>query len=326
MNDQTVVPGGAALLSAVAPGAVRRTLTLQIDPRGDWRTGSTISAVGRDLAHLPDGEVRVHEERFWLELDSDDLIQSNASGDVLPEGLIGTSAKRGLRKRIIDLRAHGMATELGEAGSLRDALVDDVPGLIVVGGYGRLYDKVVEGPSDTQMRGPASQVCVGFNRLAESGEGFSTTRFLDKEPIAEFVSGDPMAWHDDVEMPVGAIRRRRLLEVAPGAGVFEVRGYFRDTFCRPDGVEVVIHEYGLSATVAGDPLSVESLTAHPGKLPMEYCPMAAVGAQDVAGAQIDSVDGIVRTTLLGPRSCTHLNDELRSLRLVPTLVGQLSPQ
>lgn len=324
MDVRIVVPGGGELLEATPRGAVRRTMTTQVIARdGDWARGARFQSVGRDLIRGLDGSARVEVDGFAFDVDPADVIVPIAGESTVPEELRGVSARRGLRKRVAELRAVGCLADCGPSGGLCDALLDEVPGVLVVGGYGRMYDEVADAPPQL-VRGPAAQVCVGFDRLAASGEPFTSTRFLSKAPSAEFVPADDLAWHHDPMPPNGAVRRRRLLQVRPFDGQVEVVGYFRDTFRRPDGVEVVIHEYGISAMLGGSPLVVEALEAHPGRLPMEHCPLAAVGTSSVIGTPMDEIDGAVRGALRGPRSCTHLNDELRSLRLVPVLMSALA--
>lgn len=323
MGVRIVVPGGGELLEVTPPGAVRRTMTTQVTARdGDWVHGIRFQSVGRDLIHGLDGSVRIEADRIAFDVDPADVIVPIVGEPTVPEVLRGVSARRGLRKRVAELRAEGRLPECGPAGGLCDALLDEIPGVLVVSGYGRMYDEVADAPPQL-LRGPAAQVCVGFDRLAASGEPFTSTRFLSRAPSAEFVPADELAWHHDPVPPVGAVRRRRMLQVRPVDDRIEVAGYFRDTFRRPDGVEVVIHEYGISAMLGGSPPVVEALEAHPGRLPMEHCPLAAVGTAAVIGAPVGEIDGAVRGSLRGPRSCTHLNDELRSLRLVPVLMSML---
>lgn len=297
-------------------------MTTLVDAQGDWASGVRVRAAGRDLVRAADGRVRAEADAFAFDLDAGDRILPLDGEPTLPEVLRGRSARHGLRKLVATLRAEGAAAALGPAGGLCDALLDDVPGLLVVGGYGRLYDHVAAAPAQ-RVPGPAAQVCVGFHELAASGAEYTSTRFLSKDASVDFVPADRLAWHRDADLPIGAVRRRRLLEVRPAAGVVDVSGYFRDTFHRPDGVEVVIHEYGLSARLRAADLVVEVLEAHPGRLPMEYCPLAAAGTEAVIGSPVSVLDRVVRGSLYGPRSCTHLNDELRSLRLVPVLLAAL---
>ncbi|MEQ6900385.1 DUF2889 domain-containing protein [Nocardioides sp. YIM 152588] len=323
------LPGGGAWLEPTAAGAVRRTVTLQVAPRGSWERGSVLSASVRDLRRRPGParELATAYDGVVCELDPSGVVEGCPGEPELEDLLVGLPAQRGLRKALAAERSRhdappGRRRAVGAVGDRRDAILDDVPGFLVASGYGRLYEGVVAGPQG-RLRGPVRTVCVGFHQLAEHDEEFSTRRFLDRARAEEFVDADdPLVWHREEPLPPGAVRRRRLVEVArepSGAVAFD--GYFRDTFRRPNGSDLIIHEYGVSARLAGDPLVVERVEARPGDLPMEYCPLATAGLSRLAGSEVAAIDGSVRTELRGVHACTHLNDELRSLRMVPFLLA-----
>jgi len=67
-----------------------------------------------------------------------------------------------------------------------------------------------------------------------------------------------------------------------------------------------------------------SCDAAVGGLPWVECPTAATSAQRLIGVPADSLRATVRDTFVGPTTCTHLNDTLRSLEDVPALVGALT--
>lgn len=320
----TAVPGGTQL-GPVPIGATRRTTTLLVTPRRTWTNGQAVAAIGRDLTREESDEVHTRHERFAFDIDAAGLILPHDSGPTVPEQLRGLSAQRGLRKAVTRLRADRAAGGeglVGSAGSLTDALLDDIVGTSVASGYGRLYEgslRQAGGGISSAMR----LTCVGFSTMHQHGVQFDVQRYFEKKPPSiEFVPPDPLAWHDDLPMPPDSFRRRRMLQVEPsGDGVVAVTGYFRDTFMRPDGVEMVVHEYGLTATVSGHPLALDSVEAVPGNLPLDHCPMAAVSALGLVGLPLTEVEAAVRRELTGPAGCTHLNDELRSLRLVRALVA-----
>lgn len=318
----SAVPGGTQL-GPVPLGATRRTTTLLVTPRGGWAEGQVVTAIGRNLSRHESGEVSTAHERFAFDIDAAGLIVPHASGPTVPEQLRGLSAQRGLRKAVTRLRADlGGEGLVGSDGGLTDALLDDIVGTSVASGYGRLYEgslRQAGGGISSAMR----LTCIGFSTMHQRGEEFDVQRYFEKKPPSiEFVPPDPLAWHEDLPMPPDAFRRRRMLQVEPsGEGTVAVTGYFRDTFMRPDGVEMVVHEYGLRATVSGDPLTLESVEAVPGNLPLDHCPMAAGSALGLAGLPLTEVETAVRRELTGPAGCTHLNDELRSLRLVRALMA-----
>ncbi len=320
----TAVPGGGTELGPVSVGATRRTTTLLIVPHGSWADGQAVTAIGRDLTLPRDGEMRSRDERFAFDVDRAGVLARRAEGRTLPAELSGLPAQRGLRKAMARLRAErpdGGDTIFGPVGGLYETLLDDLVGTSLASGYGRLYEGSVG--ADGAIASRMMLTCVGFSTMHRRGEEFDVQRYFEtKPPSVEFVPADPLAWHDDVTMPPNAFRRRRLLEVAPAEdGVVPVVGYFRDTFMRPDGVEMVVHEYGLTASVSGDPLVLDRVQAVPGNLPLEHCPLAAGSTARLEGLPLADVEAVVRREVAGPSGCTHLNDELRSLRLVRALLA-----
>lgn len=128
---------------------------------------------------------------------------------------------------------------------------------------------------------------------------------------------DALAWHDMPSLPAHAMRRTRRIDVAEGA----VEAVFRDSYVRPDGVETVIHEYTLEAVIEGD--VVARCGARPRVLPWVECPVAAASAGRLAGQPLAGLRKHVRDTFTGVPTCTHLNDMLRALEDVPSLLAAL---
>ena len=323
----TVVPGGAPQIGPTPRGAVRRTSTLVIEPRGSWAEGQSVTATGRDLVHAPTGDIRTEHDQLTFDLDPAGLLVPRGERTV-PAPLRGQSVRRGLRKRVAELRGArpGGADELlGPAGGLFDAMLDDVVGTALASGYGRLHEE--SSGHTVDLAAHMSSTCLGFSTMHARGERFDVDRYFDtKQPSVDFVPHDDLAWHEDRPVRPLSFRRRRMLQVAPTTdGVVSVTGYSRDTFAGPDGVEMVVHEYGLDAIVSGSPLVLESVDASPGHLPLDHCPLAAGTAVSLAGLALSEVETAVRRDIAGPAGCTHLNDELRNLRLVPALLALLDP-
>jgi hypothetical protein len=309
-------PGGPA---PIRRGSIRRTTTLDTRPDGTWSAGTLVDARGRDLLADDAGRTRDHAtHRFRARVDTDGTLRDAAdTGDAddgrLPAELVGTDSRRGFRRVL--------AAHFGPAGgdSLRAALLDDLPGMRIISGYAQLQERTPARPA-LRRPSPAIGVCAGWaagGTAATSGEALPG--MLTSRPVApDLVGRDERVWHADPPAPRSGMRRRRLIEVTPGA-VTGVYGYFRDTYCRPDGTEVIIHEYEITATVAavaGDRQVVLDLAARPGALPFPECPAAAAAAVRLHGVPIGEVEPEVRRRLAGPHGCTHLNDLLRTLRLV----------
>ena len=323
------LPGDGVHLDPTPQGATRRTTTVVIAPQGEWAAGQRVTALGRDLDRTEGDLVRMEHDGFSFDIDADGLIVPDESlrgaGRTVPEDLRGQSAQRGLRKRLAQLHTDERSASgsvLGTEGGLYDTLLDDIVGTSLASGYGGLYEGS-NAHRGSQISSSMSMNCVGFNTMHRLGQEFDVLQYFERKPRSiEFVPDDVLAWHDDLPMRPNTFRRRRMLQVAPLlAGPIVVTGYFRDTFMRPDGVEMVVHEYGLNATVSGEPLVLDRVEAVPGNLPLDHCPLAARSALTLEGLPLAEVEQTVRREATGPTGCTHLNDELRALRLVQTLLA-----
>jgi hypothetical protein len=133
---------------------------------------------------------------------------------------------------------------------------------------------------------------------------------------------DPMAWHPVPDLPPGAMRRRRLVEVVAGRP-HEVYAMFRDTHVDAAGAETVLHEYELTATLDPESLALAGCRARPRVLPWVECPDAAASATRLDGLAVGDLRRFVARELRGTSTCTHLNDLLRSLGHLGPLVAGL---
>src|SRR5262249_30986106 len=155
-----------------------------------------------------------------------------------------------------------------------------------------------------------TDVCSGWRaggRAMSSvarGEGIP---LQDCPPAPDLTAGDggadDLSWHDMAPLPPGAMRRRRRIDLGSGDPI-ELDGMFRDSYGEPDGTEVVLHEYGVRATLSADGLVVRSIEASPAVLPFVECPLAAAQVGDLVGQPIGEFRTKVREELSGIRSCT----------------------
>jgi hypothetical protein len=129
---------------------------------------------------------------------------------------------------------------------------------------------------------------------------------------------DPLAWHELPALVPRSIRRRRRLDVVHGAPL-EVDAYFRDSHNDVDGLEDVLHEYSLAATVDAATLTVLGSEAEARVLPWPECPEALASAGRITGEPVAKLRWRVMAELKGTTTCTHLNDVLRSLAGVTAL-------
>jgi hypothetical protein len=160
--------------------------------------------------------------------------------------------------------------------------------------------------------------------------------YFEGPPVADIAvrdagvdaAGNDNGWHAYDELPPGAMRRRRRIDVwldtdEDGTPVARVDSFFRDSYARADGVETVVHEYSVRAAVATGTESFRSCAAEFGALPWPECPGATASAARLAGTPVAGLRRRVRETFLGVGTCTHLNDTLRALADVGPLMGIL---
>ena len=68
-DPMTTVPGGGIRLDPTPLGAVRRTTTMVIAPRGEWAAGQTLTAIGRDLVRTHGDVVRSSHDELTFDID-----------------------------------------------------------------------------------------------------------------------------------------------------------------------------------------------------------------------------------------------------------------
>jgi hypothetical protein len=208
-------------------------------------------------------------------------------------------------------------------------LLDDLPVAALISGYARLYRGDI--PATTAAQTMKSDICSGWRAdglmmtSVNAGTGVPVTIGPAAPPIATELATDRLGWHPIARLPVGAMRRRRLIDVGAGAAAdtIEVHAMFRDTHVGPDAIETVLHEYALTATIDAASMTFTRCKAVPRVLPWVECPVAAGSADRLVGLGPDQVREFVRRQLRGVTTCTHLNDLLRSLGDVAHLASML---
>jgi hypothetical protein len=308
------------------PNSVRRTTTHD-SLRPDGLLGDVhLVARGRDLRTDADGQPSVVATAS-LDATIQYIPERQVSAiSVCPpadgiDRLVGVRASSGFRQavddNVPDARTH----------SLRFQLLDDVPTALLVSGY-------AIGAGGVKMRpggGPRLQhpdLCAGW---ATGGTILVEMEATGQPPVVTGPEApslrrddDDVAWHEITALPAHGMRRSRRLDVWQGKGVITVECFFRDSHVDPDGLETAVHEYTVNASI--DPETKRFLTCDTtvGALPWLECPGAVASSQRLIGAPAEGLRPWVRETFVGPTTCTHLNDTLRSLEGVPDLLAILA--
>jgi Protein of unknown function (DUF2889) len=321
-----------ARLSERRPGSIRRTTTIDTFRPGALAGDAHQFATGRDLITLADGTTRVvAEAQVRTVLDYPDHYRL-VSIESVPERaelvrLVDTPISSGFRAAM----AAVVPDDVRDA-TLLHALLDDLPGGALVSGYalGRAGVHPPRKPSAPILQ--IEGLCAGFQRggtimehVATAGRAPNVTG-----PVAPPLMDpdDPLAWHGPLRvMQAHDMRRWRRLDVVPGDRPDDpvaTEVYFRDSHVDEDGVETVIHEYTVTATI--DPFTsrvVDSgAVAH--TLPWVECIEAVGSGRRLAGMELAGLRPAVREDFVGVTTCTHLNDTLRSIEDVRALLPLLA--
>lgn len=243
------------------------------------------------------------------------------------EVLVGAKGGGGFRAR---LRAE-LAEEFA-AGAPLYFLLDDVAAMTLIGGFAwHLWPLP---PSDQG----ADRKNLAIRDMADICSGFRS----DGGPIARQRAGvvmghniaaavdvvdrqDPLSWHD-VPPPAPqtpCMRRRRRVDVQAHGAEYRIDAMFRDAMWSPEGVETVVHEYALAATVDAASMILTDIEATARVLPFAECPAAAANVTRLIGQPMSKLRDSVLEIITGTSCCTHLNDMLRALAEVPVLAAHL---
>lgn len=285
--------------------------------------GLVLAGTARDLLTTEEGAEVLADARVRAALEPWRTLLSLELHPDRPEaaGLLGARVGSGFRAQVRD-------TVPGEEGTPLGLLLDDLPGSALISGYVHMRSDVHAGRLPGASTPPGAlermqDICSGWRRggtamsSVAAGEGIPVQ---DCPPAPDLDLGpDPLAWQPVEVLPVGAMRRRRRIDVS-GTGPVEVDAMFRDSYGEPDGTEVVLHEYSLTATLSSMPdLEITAIAATPHVLPFWECPLAADNVAQLTGVPVGRLRQAVPERLRGIASCTHLNDLLRVLADVARL-------
>jgi hypothetical protein len=304
---------------ARAPGSVRRTMHVDVGPRGEWSSPLAMEGAARDLRTgpaVPTDPAVLAEVHVSAGFDVSRRLESLATVPTASwtDGLIGARAGGGFRRHLEEV------VPPEEARSLLRQVLDDMPAAALISGYGlmRMARRNGHHPGSLMPSGALDRMtdlCSGWRsggtavRSTAAGHGVP---MQDCPPTPALTGTDPEAWHDLGPLELDWMRRRRCIDVHLSAdGTFAIWAMFRDTVGEGGGDEVVLHEYAVR--VAGADGVVGSVAAEPRVLPFPECPAAADAVGALVGSEVRFLATVVPDTLVGIASCTHLNDLLRAL-------------
>jgi DUF2889 family protein len=225
--------------------------------------------------------------------------------------LVGQLAHKGWR---------AAARKVVDGDSPLSSLLDDVPIALLLSSYGALRQGSMDLLSVQPLMQRMRNLCAGW------AEGATPMRTIDAGqpmplpgvvPAPTAPDDDPLDTEPRRPLVPGEVRRTRRLDVIPGPET-RVEASFRDSWCDSSGAEGVLHEYVLVAALTADGV-VKTIEAEPRVLPYDECTLAAASPQRLVGLPIAEVAEQVRATA-GTHTCTHLDDLLRSLTVVPALL------
>ena len=315
-------------LQARRPGSVRRTVTIDAVRPGAVDGDLVQIGRGRDLYTAPDGSaevVGVAEVETLVDFLHEYRLARLRTAPERPAlaGIIGTSVSTGFRAAMVNALADD-----NEQATLLHALLDDLPGAALVSGYALGAAGVAPRRSPLKVSLQIENLCAGFRTdgtiMIEMGTK-GRNPVVTGPPATSIVPlDDPLAWHE--LRPLGAhdMRRWRCLDVwRLDDGSIGVEAYFRDSHRSPEGLETVVHEYTSDVVIDPDRMVVVSSAATAHSLPWQECIEAEASGARLAGRAVAGLRPEVRETFVGPSTCTHLNDTLRSIADVRALVPLL---
>jgi hypothetical protein len=307
-------------------GSVRRTSTVDTNRPGGLEADAVMDGRARDLLTRADGTAVVTgEASLWARVGGLtrllNEVRSEPERPALQE-LIAAMVGPGFRGRV-----DALVEDDRDRRTPLYLLLDDLPGAALVSGYALLRAGSVGTRHDGYLDAAVDQ-CSGW--AGDAGmmvyirsEKRSPTPHGPVAPVLESPD-DPLSWHGMAPLGPHGMRRRRRLDVAAGdEGAYDVNVFFRDSHVDGAGEETVVHEYEVAVVVDAASRTVRSIEATADVLPWAECPAAVGSAVRLVGRPLADLRPWVRRTFTGTSTCTHLNDTLRGLTDVETLIDQL---
>lgn len=322
-----VAKGPAEATPPRRPGSVRRTSTIDMQwPAGP---GTQLRLLGRarDLLTPSDGDdpVALREDTMRTGVNSATrTIEEIEAHPTRPNVTKLIGARGGGNSRAV--LADAMADEAA-AGTPLYLLLDDIAGASLIAGfaYSRWidHDLLMQEINARPVR-DMTGICTGFQpgsgALMPDGSSKWNHHVQTVQPLPR--ANDPLSWHALEDITDMSMRRARRIDVHVG-DVITIDSMFQDSSTVPSGGRVAVHEYRLTATADPDTEELLTIDADPRVLPYDECPLASRNVGKVLGTPLPELRAVVLERFPGTEGCTHLNDAMRALAEVPTLVRTL---
>lgn len=313
-------------------GSARRTTSIDTSRPNGPQEDSVVDARARDLVTGPSGEPRYQCDqsiRAVIAPNRELVAMESEPPEPRLHQLLGSYVGSGFRARMSETLPDHVARQ-----SLLHALLDDLPGATLVGGYALLRGGKIRRPSNEseslayERHVHASEdMCAGWASDATimvtfRDKGSSPVPMGPDAPPLER-EGDVVSWHPMAPLPVEATRRRRRLDLFPLDGdpspVWAFDSHFRDSYRDPQGIESVVHEYVVEGSLDETIRRIGAIRTEARVLPWVECPAAVGSTARMVDKPLAELRAQVRNEFVGTSTCTHLNDTFRFLSDVAPL-------
>jgi hypothetical protein len=306
-------------------GSLRRTSTIDTHPT-DSRSAD-VDLRSRDVLTGATGKLDlVGETVLRAQLTDRAIVDIDAAiPDERLDRLRGARVGPGFRATVGEV----LGPEIERSTRLH-LLLDDWAGASLVSGYATQHATITDGLEEKMPDGVADRmagICAGFAPEA-SLVGYARRNGVIPcvhGPIApDLAADDRDGMHSTQPLRPHGMRRMRRMDVWDnGAGLVAFDGHFRDTHVDGAGVETIVHEYTVDGVVNRASRTVESIMAQPRVLPWQECPAAIGSASRTEGMALSDLRSRVKAEFVGTSTCTHLNDTLRALGDLESLIDSL---
>jgi hypothetical protein len=312
-------------------GSVRRTSSIDMTwPEGPG-TPMRLQGRARDIVTGATGDVRVlADDTMDASIGPERTIAAIACAPDRAgiRALVGARGGGGLRSAVDDALPDDRRQRTPLA-----LLLDDIAGASLVGGFAWSrhspewmagFARQPDGPKVVIPRRTMVGICAGFRPGAATllPDGTPKGGGHNVVPVPTLTDpADLIGWHPLAAMPDVAMRRARRMDVWRDGDAYRVDAHFRDSCSDPELTEVAVHEYSIEATIDAGDLVLTHVAAAPRVLPYAECPAAAPNVGRLVGLPLAELRLGVLDMLKGIDCCTHLNDALRALADVASLLG-----